>query len=145
MVKKFCCAMKGFSANQARRRPCECNFLGGRGLECSGVATAHDLYRTTKISMCAQSLGCFEVKVPMVWLGTYGCLAQRREVSQLKSIWEKPEVDGAKARGQNLLSVSRKGSARFWYELEPSILKQKFITYPSRDHKASAPMSASVG
>jgi hypothetical protein len=26
--------------------------------------TAHDLYRFTKISMCAQGLGCFEIKIP---------------------------------------------------------------------------------
>jgi hypothetical protein len=43
--------------------------------------------------MCAQILSCFEVKVPMVWLGTQGCPAQKggRLESLIRSIDAKVE------------------------------------------------------
>ena len=37
-----------------------------------GMATAHGLYRTVKKSMCLQSLGCSQVKVPMLCFGIVG-------------------------------------------------------------------------
>jgi hypothetical protein len=63
---------RGLSANQARRRRCERNFLGGKGLECSGVATEHDLYKTMgNIGVCIE-FELLKVKVPSVFLGTVG-------------------------------------------------------------------------
>jgi hypothetical protein len=52
-------------------------FLGGRGSECSGVATAHDFYRTVgNIDVCTES-ELLEVNVPIVFLGTVGFSPRR--------------------------------------------------------------------
>ncbi len=59
---------RGLFANQARRRRCERNFLGGEGLECS----EHDLYKIMgNICVCIE-FELLKVKVPSVFLGTVG-------------------------------------------------------------------------
>jgi hypothetical protein len=50
------------SANQARGRRCERNFMVGGGSECSGVATEHGLYKMYEMLICAQSLTCLKSK-----------------------------------------------------------------------------------
>ena len=60
------------SAKESQKRRCERNFRGERGPECSGVATAHDMYRTMgNIDVCTES-ELLVVKVPIVFLGMVG-------------------------------------------------------------------------
>jgi hypothetical protein len=69
--------IKKLSANPARRRQCERNFLDGRGPKYSGVATVHNLYITIgDLDICIE-FELLEVKVPIVFLGTEGFSLRR--------------------------------------------------------------------
>jgi hypothetical protein len=76
VVKEFCYAINGDSPQiRPRRWQRQRNFLGRRGLECSGVDAAHDLYRTIGNHDVCTEFELLEVKVPIIFLGTMGFLA----------------------------------------------------------------------
>ena len=72
--------MKGGSL-QTRR-----NFLDGRGPECLGVATAHDLYRTMKISMCYRVSVALKSKYPSFFSARWVARVPGRDVTYIGSI-----------------------------------------------------------
>lgn len=74
-------SLKGEKSSMAARWRRERSFLGGSGLQCSGVATAHGLYRIIRnIDVCPES-ELLEVKVPIVFLGTWVSRGVGRDVN----------------------------------------------------------------
>jgi hypothetical protein len=75
MVKEFGHAINGGFPQIGRR--CNYSFRSGRGSECLGVATEHDLYKNIgDVDVCTE-FEMLKVKVLIIFLGTVGFLLPR--------------------------------------------------------------------